>query len=264
MSGAAEAVLTGRARWHVAQGDSLAWLRALPDASADAVVTDPPYSSGGAFRGDRVHATTRKYMTSTTRLRYPEFSGDNRDQRSFAHWCALWLAEALRVAKPGAVLVQFSDWRQVPSTTDAVQAGGWVWRGVAVWDKTEACRPALGRYAAQAEFVVWGSKGPFVPRPGLGKVPGVFREAVRPREKRHIAGKPTALMQALLAVCPEGGVVLDTFAGSATTGVAALRTGRRFLGCELDGACADLARERLAAEADASAPSAARAAGALA
>ena len=51
-----------------------------------AVITDPPYSSGGAFRGDRAQQTSRKYVNSGTAAYRPEFAGDNRDQRSFLIW----------------------------------------------------------------------------------------------------------------------------------------------------------------------------------
>jgi len=38
----------------------------------------------------------------------------------------------------------FTDWRQIASTIDAFQAGGWVYRGIFVWDKTQGVRPAMG------------------------------------------------------------------------------------------------------------------------
>ena len=64
----------------------------LPHMSGvGAVVTDLPYSSGGAFRGDRAQATTTKYVRSDTAAYRPEFAGDNRDQRSFLAWSTLWL-----------------------------------------------------------------------------------------------------------------------------------------------------------------------------
>jgi site-specific DNA-methyltransferase (adenine-specific) len=241
------AVLEGRARFHVESADGFGWLRSLPRACADAIVTDPPYSSGGQFRGDRVARVARKYLRRP-RLESSSFPGDNRDQRGFLAWCALWLAEALRVTKPGAVLVQFSDWRQLAVTIDAVQAGGWVWRGIGVWDKTAACRPQRGRFAAQAEYFVWASHGPLPLDRGVPCLPGVFLHPSPRGERQHMTAKPEALMRDVVALCAPGGLIVDPFAGSGTTGVAALRTGRRFLGCELVPAYHTLAAERLAAE----------------
>jgi site-specific DNA-methyltransferase (adenine-specific) len=67
----------------------------------------------------------------------PDFEGDVRDQRWFTLWTALWSSEAWRAGADGCHLVAFSDWRQLPALCDAVQAGGWLWRGI----KTEATRP---------------------------------------------------------------------------------------------------------------------------
>ena len=64
-------------------GDALAVLSSLENGSVDAVVTDPPYSSGGMVRGDRTMSTVSKYVTSGNARRdeLVDFSGDGRDQR---------------------------------------------------------------------------------------------------------------------------------------------------------------------------------------
>lgn len=242
-------VLSGAARFAMLRGESLALLKTLPDASVDAVVTDPPYSSGGFTRGDRTDPASKKYVQNGTILERPEFAGDNRDQRGFEYWCVLWLAECLRVAKPGAPICVFTDWRQLPTTTDAVQAGGWVWRGIVAWDKTRGCRPTMGRFASQCEYIVWGSAGPMPQRTDVGCLWGCISEPVDQQDKHHITGKPTRVMQELVKVCPPGGLVLDPFAGSGTTGVAAPLEGRRFVGVEITDANCKVARDRLEAAA---------------
>ena len=131
----------------------------LPELSnIGMVLTDPPYSSGGQFRGDRVRSTVEKYVQTGTLATRHEFSGDNRDSRSYLAWCSLWLCAAQAASNAGSVCAMFTDWRQLPITTDALQAGGWVWRGIAAWDKTEIVRPNSG-LAAQCEYVVWGTNG---------------------------------------------------------------------------------------------------------
>ncbi len=228
------------------RADALAVLPTLPSASVQAVVVDPPYSSGGLMRGDRVgQSPASKYQQHDTAKRYPTFSGDNRDQRSWGYWSALWLGEALRVAAPGAPILMFCDWRQLPTATDALQAGGWVWRGIAVWDKTEGARPQRGRFRAQSEFIAWGSAGPMPPADGVPCLPGVFRVPVRQAGKHHLTGKPVELMTQLLAIVPPGSAVLDLFMGSGSTGVAAARLGLDFIGCEIDAVQFGLAETRL-------------------
>ena len=94
-------VLSGTARWCVQRGDSLLALRELPDECVDMVLTDPPYSSGGQFRGDRARPTGEKYVQGDTEHDPGDFEGDSRDQRSFTLWTSLWCAEAWRAARGG-------------------------------------------------------------------------------------------------------------------------------------------------------------------
>ena len=182
-----------------------------------------------AYRDRGLPRSSTKYLSSDQRKLYPEFQGDTRDQRSYLAWSTLWLGRARELVAPGGLISVFSDWRQLPVTTDALQCGGWVWRGVVPWDKTESSRPQLGRYRNQAEYVVWGSNGA---RPLAGVVaPGVMRHCV-PRKKHHIAGKPIGLMTDLLR--PMEGPILDPFMGSATIGVACLQLGLPYVGIEVD------------------------------
>jgi site-specific DNA-methyltransferase (adenine-specific) len=230
----------------VFDGEALELLGRLTPGSVDAVVTDPPYSSGGTSNAQRTQqAPSTKYVSSGAFVCGPDFAGDNRDQRSHILWSTLWLSAARRASKLGAILVTFSDWRQLPATTDAVQAGGWVWRGIAVWSKTRG-RPRLGGFRNQAEFVVWGSNGPMAARAGAPCLPGVIVASPPSRNERvHITQKPLDLLEELVRVAPPGGLVLDPFTGSGTTGVAALRQGRRFMGFELVPAYVEIARGRI-------------------
>jgi site-specific DNA-methyltransferase (adenine-specific) len=225
-------------------GDAFEVLPTLPPF--DSLVSDPPYSSGGAMRSDRMSSTVTKYVQGGTRAFRPEFSGDNRDQRAYLVWCTLWLSVALRVARPGAMLCLFTDWRQLPTTTDAIQCGGWVWRGIAVWDKTLKARPAQGTFTSQAEYVPWGTSGAFLPRPQGRQIPGVFpKPAPNNSERQHIAQKPTDVMRWVLSATATGGLVVDPFIGSGTTLVAAKETGRTAIGIESDEASCEIAAERL-------------------
>lgn len=225
------------------RGDALAVLAELPSASVDALVTDPPYSSGGMVRGDRMASTRVKYVQTATLAVAEDFSGDTRDQRSYAYWLALWLGECLRISKPGGAALLFTDWRQLPATTDALQSGGWIWRGIVPWYKPVA-RPCLGRFTANCEYVVWGSAGPMDATENPVALPG-FYHANSPREREHQTQKPLEVMRQLVQIAPPGGTVLDPFMGAGTTGVAAVIEGRNFVGVEIGEHYYQVAGERI-------------------
>jgi len=228
------------------QGDCLAVLPTLVDNSVDAVVTDPPYSSGGFTRGDRAADPTSKYVQTGVELIRASFGGDNRDGRSWCYWMALWLSECHRIVKPSGYALVFCDWRQLPLASDALQAGGFVWRGVVAWDKGESARaPHTGYFRHQCEYIVWGTKGVSVPALHGGPWPGFIRQGVLLADKHHMTGKPTPLMRQLVQCVAPGDTVLDPFMGSGTTGVAALMEGRRFIGVEMDSHYYSVAERRL-------------------
>lgn len=223
-------------------GDCLEVLPTL--GRVDAVVTDPPYSSGGQFRGDRTRATSFKYVqTSSEETCRDEFAGDTRDQRAFLVWASMWMAASFAIAQPGAVCCVFTDWRQLPTMTDAIQCGGWIWRNIVTWWK-RGCRMQRGRFSSSAEYCVYGSKG--VPLCGEMSPQNVLVvNAVGGEEKEHIAEKPVELLEEILGVTQIGAVVLDPFMGSGTTGVACVRTGRKFIGIEIEKRYFDIAVRRI-------------------
>ena len=228
------------------QGEALSLLRTLPDASVDAVIADPPYSSGGFTRADRTATTAAKYVSSSVLKPRADFEGDSRDQRSYLAWCALWLSECLRIVKPSGYLLTFTDWRQLPTISDAIQCGGFVWRGIVPWDKGRAARaPHKGYFRHQCEYVVWGTRGVSKAADWDGPWDGSIFCPVLQSDKHHITGKPTALMERLVVCAPPGGTVLDPFMGSGTTGVACMNLGRNFIGIDGSAHYFEIASERI-------------------
>lgn len=223
-------------------GDALEIIPTLPPI--DALITDPPYSSGGQFRGDRAQKTSVKYVqTDSVWTNREEFSGDNRDQRAFLAWMTMWMGRTLQIAKPGAACCIFTDWRQLPTMTDAIQCGGWVWRNLVTWWKP-GVRMQRGRFSASAEYVLYGSHG--VPAEGEKSPQNVLNFApVGGEDKEHMAEKPVALLEALVGITPAESIVLDPFMGSGTTGVACMNLGRKFIGIEIAESHFDKACERI-------------------
>ena len=75
----------------------------------------------------------------------------------------------------------------------------------------------------------------------------MYRHAIcRDKGRFHPTQKPLAFMVELIEKhSNRGGVVLDCFSGSGTTAVACLKTGRNFIGCELDEGYFTKAKERI-------------------
>ena len=229
----------------IAHGDAITILRDIPPDTAGLILADPPYSSGGITSAARTNqTTTSKYLrTGSSRESLPPFEGDNRDQRSYLAWSVLWMTEARRILMPGCAICVFTDWRQLPTTTDAIQAAGFIWRGIATWDKGQGGRPYRGFATGHSEFIVWGTKGPN----GLTTyLPGVISRANTHNERdHHQTTKPVSLLAELIKLAPPRSTIIDPFTGSGSALIAADRAGADALGIEITSAYAARATKRL-------------------
>lgn len=235
-------------------GEACATLAQLPEASCDVLLTDPPYSSGGIFRSDRQLSPDQKYRgwsqnadgsSRAPTNEYGTFGGDSRDQRSFMAWVSAWSWASLNATRPGGVAFMFTDWRQLPAVTDAMQCGGWTWRGLNVWDKGVG-RPMKGRFRNHLEYVVWGTHGPV---DGADDYPSALIQVptVGHGERQHVTEKPVKLLTELLRVVPgERLTILDPFLGSGSTLVAARNLGHRCIGIEIEERYCEIAAKRMA------------------
>ena len=75
--------------WTLLHGDTLSIVRAFKPGVFDAVITDPPYASGGAKPGEKNRTTTQKYSSMRADKALPDFDGDQKDQRSWTRWANL-------------------------------------------------------------------------------------------------------------------------------------------------------------------------------
>ena len=169
--------------------DMLPALSDIPDGMVGMLLTDPPYSSGGMFRGDRSGATSEKYQTNDA-AKKPEFYGDSRDERSFVLWSVLWMGECYRAMADGASAIVFSDWRQLANVTDAIQAAGFVFRGIIPWRKI-AARPKPNSFRNECEYAVWATKGAIdrTPVAGTSSQPPQAKGASTPPRSRWTSSR---------------------------------------------------------------------------
>lgn len=224
-------ILKGKHTAELIHGDSIDILPTLKGGYS-MVIADPPYASGGNSMSEKQRSTGKKYAHDSN---FPDFEGDAKDQRSFTSWSAHWMNEARNLSNQGAIIAVFTDWRQLPCVTDALQWAGWLWRGILPWDKINS-RPQIGRFKQQTEFIVWGSKGSIPCDRKIGVLPGMYAypSVIGPKRK-HQTEKPLKLMCDLIRICPEGGRLLDPFMGSGVAEEASLIMGHDCTGIEKTG-----------------------------
>ena len=68
--------------WTILHGDCLRLMREMQDGVFDAVITDPPYASGGRTQAEKNRSTAKKYSSMGEKAP-PPFDGDAKDQRSW-------------------------------------------------------------------------------------------------------------------------------------------------------------------------------------
>ena len=245
----------------IVTGDCLEVLARLPERSVDLVFADPPYNlqlGGDLHRPDnsRVDAVDDDWD------RFDSFEAYDAFTRA-------WLAACRRVLKDDGALWTIGSYHNVFRVGAAMQdLGFWLLNDV-VWRKTNPMPNFKGTRLANAhETLIWAAKSRGQKRHTFNyDALKVFNDDTQLRsdwtlplctgEKRlkgadgkklHPTQKPEALLhRVLLASTRPGDVVLDPFFGAGTTGAAAKRLGRRFIGIEREPTYAAAAAERIAA-----------------
>lgn len=202
------------------RGDCLEVLPTLEPV--DAVVTDPPYGIGYASsRTTRLGGGPRKNKAS--------FGADVLDTS--------WLTDAYRVLRPDTPVYVFTRWDVLNEWKQAIEAAGFVVVQRLVWDKAHWKMGDLRYYGSQLEDVLFCRKG--TPTMHYQKRRGnILRYSsswLPEGQYDHPTQKPERLMaDYILDGTQDGDAVLDPFMGSGTTGVACVKTGRKFIGIEID------------------------------
>lgn len=223
--------------WEVITGDCLDVLKGMEAGAVDAVITDPPYSSGS-----RQSINARQLITkSGSRTDEQWFQMDTMGHDSYLWWMREIARSCNRVAQSGAHAYVFTDWRQYTNLVTAWETRGWTLRSVIVWDKNRG--GAMGSFwRNNHEWIAVFCKGKPKPLPHGG----FFNTwtGAKPQGGLHPTEKPVGLLRYVVEAVD--GLILDPFCGSGTTGVAAMQTGRNFIGIEIDPTYADIARQRIA------------------
>lgn len=230
--------------FEIIQGDCLEKLQELARQGRrfDALVADPPYCSGAMSPAEITRSKSLAKYCKRTDLGIFQ---DVMSQRVFLWFTRAWLKIARGVLKSPGYIFIFIDWRQLSTVSDALQAAGYIWRGLAVWDKINA-RPNLGHLTQTTEFIVWGTVDEKKSEKIIQR--SVFREpAPKANDRIHPTQKSPEVIADFLRILPDDATsVIDPFSGSASTGIAALSLGLDYVGIEEQDAFVETSRGRLA------------------
>ncbi|MFT9027299.1 DNA methyltransferase, partial [Acetobacter indonesiensis] len=147
-----------------------------------------------------------------------------------------------RVLKWGGFAVSFYGWNRIDLFADAWKAAGFRLVGHIVFRKSYSSSSRFLRYEHESAYLL--AKGNVTPP--AKPIPDVIDMPYSGNKLHPTQKLVAALLPLVEAFCPVGGLVLDPFAGSGSSLVAAQHLGRDWLGMELDADHAAIATRRLA------------------
>lgn len=250
----------------ILQGDALELLRTLPPESVHTCVTSPPYYNLRDYGVEGQignEGSVEEYLQALVavfrevrRVLHPNGTlwvnvGDsyatksgNQPPKNTRNSCG-------HTAKRVPQGYKKKDLIGIPwQLAFALRADGWYLRQDIIWQKPN-CMPesVSDRCTKSHEYIFLLSKSEryYFDAAAISEPVTSAKGNARTFRGAHFAVFPEKLIEpCILAGCPEGGVVLDPFAGSGTTGVVAKRMGRGFVGCEINPSYVAMAAGRIA------------------
>ncbi|WP_337996945.1 site-specific DNA-methyltransferase [Oleispirillum naphthae] len=231
----------------VYQGDCIALMNAMPEKSVDMVFADPPYNmqlGGELLRPDnsRVDGVDDAWDRFESFAAYDRFTAD-------------WLKAARRILKDDGTLWVIGSYHNIFRVGATLQnLGYWILNDI-VWRKSNPMPNFKGtRFTNAHETLIWCAKDKDARYTFNYEALKDLNEGLQMRSdwllplctggerlkdgdgaKLHPTQKPEALLyRIILAATKPGDTIVDPFFGTGTTGAAAKRLGRRFIGFEMD------------------------------
>jgi modification methylase len=226
-------------------GDCLDIMRTLPDGCVDAVVTSPPYNQNiDTFKPSGM----QKGWRWADKMSAGYF--DSMPEEAYQEWQVTVLDKLWRVVAEGGSCFYNHKirWRNgvLIHPIDIVRLSKWELRQELIWRRDGSPTLNARMFGPCDERIYWLRKGrhrwnqecvSYLSVWNLNSVKSTDHPCAFPLDI------PTRCIRATTA---EGDTILDPFMGSGTTGVACVRTGRRFIGIEIDPTYFAIAERRIA------------------
>lgn len=210
-------------------------MKLIPDGSVDAIITDPPYNIA----------------------KDSNFTSMGRAGIDFGDWdkgfdLFSYIDMLPRICSKNANVLIFNDWKNLGQIARYAESKGFNIKDMVRWEKSNPMpRNRDRRFIVDYEVAVWLTmpKAKWVfNRQAENYDRPLFRGSLvgQSEKTEHTTQKPVWLMeQILLTLTNPGQVIFDPFMGSGSTGVAAVNTGRRFIGIEMDDKYFEIAEQRI-------------------
>ena len=233
-------------------GDCVEMMRNVPDHSVDLIITDPPYNLGNFMR-DR--------QTNLKKMRSNFFGAAGWDDLEYEDWVDNMdqlLAESNRVLKKKGAMIMFMSLMKIESIVKLASRHRLYYKTTGVWHKRNPMPRNMHLHFINSVegwlyFINDGKTGTF--NNNNKALHDFIETSVSPSGEKlfgkHPTQKPESLFQHFVEVLTKPGeTVLDPFMGSGTAGVVCKKTGRQFIGIELDETYFRFAMERIHAVRD--------------
>ena len=229
----------------VANEDALIGMKSIPDETIDLIVADPPYGLGKDYGND----------------------SDKKNDREFLDWTFAWLNLAISKLKPTGSLYIFTTWRYSPEIFSFLKTH-LIMLNEIIWDRKvpsmggstrrySSVHDTIGFFARSKEyyFDLDAVRIPYDQKTKKARSRSIFvgkkwlevgynpkdvwsvsrLHRIHTEREDHPTQKPLEIIERMVrASCPEGGIVLDPFAGSGTTVAACLFHNRHYFAFEVN------------------------------
>ena len=213
--------------------DCLIGMQGMMSESVDLIVTDPPYKiiTGGDSNG--VNSIRPKGILS-----------GNRELMKSIPKIDTWIPELFRILKNGSHCYIMVNSTNLISMATCIEKSGFKIHNFLVWKKNNNTPSQF--YMKNCEYIIFCRKGKakYINNMGDSKTVHDFNNILG--NKIHPTQKPIDLIKMyILNSSSENDVVFDPFMGSGTTAVAAMQTGRNYIGFEMDAEYFDVTQKRI-------------------
>lgn len=222
-------------------GDSLEELKKIESNSVDLVVTSPPYNKNYWLRNR--HQKGKRIITYDTFL-------DNLEPQEYIRTQKEILDELVRVIKPtGSIFYNHIDILHKHNTIHPSYVYEYNVKQVIVWDRGNTPKLDKSYFLPTTEWIFWIKKD-WNSIPYFNKSLATHKKNIwrinKEKNNPHPAPFPEELVDNIVkSCCPEGGLILDCYNGSGTTGVVAQNNNMDYIGIDISEQYIQMTKDRL-------------------